>query len=485
MKKFYAHQFVFLFCIPLVLFLGACNTKPDPTMIFPPDREIDTLALSYDSSSTPLVAVEIAGKVYHFIFDSGAHTTLLDMPIPVKEVISADPFKDVFGDSYPANRVALDTFRVGRTTFSALSRYKQRDIKYDGIIGGNILRRLAWKIDFNERKIYAAKSSKSFGVNTADGIPFVLQSSCPVITLRINNVDIDLMIDTGSDYFTCINSRAFNSMPQLKKMAVFWRGVTSVNKNNLFLAANYVPKMDSTWYVEATLQAGNHTLTNEIIQFTSLPTATVGMDFLMRFDYVILDYPGRKLYLGNKQRKTYDYLSQIALNVNSMGLQLSKDSIPRISRIARMEQVKDLRVNDTVLAINRSSFINGEPSFYRREILRKGPLTRFPAFKLIPSFHEIIIENFNKTLPHAEIKVKRGDSILSVKLRREYRFRSFPDTVWNLTGIPLGFPYIATGAFFEFAPDRLEYMFLPRKPADHVLKKDYQPADFTELTYYY
>ncbi|HYH57482.1 MAG TPA: retropepsin-like aspartic protease [Anseongella sp.] len=461
MRKLYAPRF--LFFAGIFFLLAACNTAPSPGLLFPEDREIDTLKFNYTSGHLS-VNVEIKGETYDFLYDSGASSTLLHEDIPTAKIIKDSVyFTDVFGNAHLASQVMLDTLQLGKMKFAGLNKYYQRDANLEGILGGNILRRLVWKINFARQEIYVAKSIRSFRANTAGGVPFKLRKSCPHIKCTINGVEMYLMLDTGFDGFTSINKRALDTLAAFRKEVVPWHGVSNVNTHNPFAEDNYSPTLDSSWYSKGQIEAGSRILRNEIIAFSSLPSTLIGLDFLKRFDEVILDYPGKMLYLGKETLKSYGFFQQASLNMNTLGIQLSEDSIPLISRISPLAGNKGLRLNDTIIEVDGYSFINTKPVF--QKVLwtgyEKGKVKKIE--QNIP-LRKIIVEKFNKMRLSSLVKIKRGDSILSVELKRLYHFKAIPDTLLDYY-IPDAFWIMGGSAYAN--RDSLggsSYTFVPEKP---------------------
>src|SRR5690606_4439295 len=117
--------------------------------------------------------------------------------------------------------------------------------------------------------------------------------------------------------------------------------------------------------------------------------------------------------------KSYIYLKQIAVNLNTMGVQLSNDSIPLVTRLASFEQVNSLRIGDTVVAINGISFLSPKDEHFNKSIYpRTSEFAKIPGFEMVPPLREIIISNFNKLSPYSTMKIKRGDSTWTFRLIR-------------------------------------------------------------------
>src|SRR5690606_28971226 len=123
--------------------------------------------------------------------------------------------------------------------------------------------------------------------------------------------------------------------------------------------------IDTFSYIDACVEMADHTLPHEVADFAPCTNFTkFGLDLLQRFDYVVLDYPERKLFLGNPQHKSFRYLANMTMRINSMGVQLSRDSIPIVTGISSLVVGKDILLKDTIVAIDGISFLNQPASFY-------------------------------------------------------------------------------------------------------------------------
>ncbi len=141
-------------------------------MEFPENVMVDTIPFSKPFVNYISLEVLVKDKAYNLIFDSGSEKTLINSSIPSTK-ISTDTvfFDDIYNQPHPSFQVLLDTLKIGGIKVIQMDSYLQRDLNFDGIFGGDIMKELVWKIDLFNQKIYVTKDVVNFNLKDA-GIPF-------------------------------------------------------------------------------------------------------------------------------------------------------------------------------------------------------------------------------------------------------------------------------------------------------------------------
>jgi len=422
-----------------------------------------------------MVEVHINGTYYDFIFDSGAERTVIRQEIPLEGInMDTTEIIDVFSERYAASAVALDTLYVGQLKVSGLPWVVQTEMMEDGedgILGGDVLRNVAWKIDFARRRIYAAKKASHLQhANDGESIYFKLSRNLPYLTYRMNGLDIETIMDTGDNGCLSVNCTLMTdpmTVNKIKAPLIYWYMVPV--KVNTFEAYIDVPRLYSTIdtfsYIDARIEIGGYVLPYEVVQFVPQTQSTAfGLDFLQRFEEVVLDYPGRKLFLGKPRHKSFLYLATLAARLNSMGVELSRDSIPTVTGISSFVAAKDIRLKDTIIAIGGVSFLNQPNAFYTDSSFRRGE----SQLVLVPAEHTRVLEQFAYRNDTATLHVKRGGRVHQVTLTRGNTFTYLPDTVMHIQDSTPSFGYIVeTGR--EINDERGRYYLLNtrKRPFTH------------------
>ncbi|MBR8534643.1 aspartyl protease family protein [Carboxylicivirga sediminis] len=165
---------------------------------------------------------------------------------------------------------------------------------YKGIIGSNLLRFGAFKIDWHQKKLVITDSFQTLGKQSKQGAKMHVnkQQSSPFIKCKINSKNIGwVLLDTGSgDIFSLYNPTA---SWLTKKKAIGQPDYVSsgTNSHGAWGAGDY----ETSIYCNSTLQIG-------ITQFQSVSLETsdgkskIGMKMLEQGNF-ILDYPQKRFFI--------------------------------------------------------------------------------------------------------------------------------------------------------------------------------------------
>lgn len=440
-----------LLIITSLLYSCTFNQTIKTQVSLPAGVKVDTIPFKYTESGHISLTVNIKGKDYDFVFDSGAEITTLGPDVPVVHTItdSAVIF-DVIDERFHASAVILDTLRLGQLDINELGVLFQTEMDQDGILGGDVLRNLAWKIDFAKREIYVAERAEYLGVDAKEqGIYFRLRRNVPTISYRINDIEIRALMDTGDSEFIYVDGKVFGKYAEaLKNGAVTWYRI--FQKPSPFEAYIDEPRhlsgsgIDTFSFVRSNIHFGSDVLNNEIIVLaSSSSTSRIGLELLQRFDYVVLDYPKRKLFLGSPRYKSARFLFQMTRRINSMGVELSRDSIPVVVGISELSAGKDIQLNDTIVAIEGVSLVGRSSNFYEDSHIRHDEFgvtqkndSLNTMLTVVPAKYTRVLEQFVYRNDTATLSVKRNNRIHQVELVRNDQFTFLPDTVIHIADTP-------------------------------------------------
>lgn len=149
--------------------------------------------------------ININNKNYKFLVDTGASASVINDQIfkNIDNHKKKIKIKDAAGNEEEKDLFYLD-FEIGRSQFSNFAFFKvdftkflkNGCLKYDGIIGANVLRKLNWKFEKAENKLLFSKNPFNYeGFNR----PVVVQwaGSIPIVELNVNDYKFLALIDTG------------------------------------------------------------------------------------------------------------------------------------------------------------------------------------------------------------------------------------------------------------------------------------------------
>lgn len=226
---------------------------------------------------------------------------------------------DASGKKRMAQVVQMPLIEVGElqyenipTLYVEMFEGPLRCLGYKGIIGSNLLRFGAFKIDWENQKLIIADNYQVFGTNADMGARLHVnkQQSSPFIKMKVNGKDIKwVLLDTGSgDAFSLFQP----TETWLKKKQVITEPdytSTGTNSHGAWGAGEYKRSI----YRETELQIGNRSFTKVSVE-TSGGKSKIGMKLLEKGSFII-DYPQKRFFfdIGNEDE---------ALQIESFGMDL-------------------------------------------------------------------------------------------------------------------------------------------------------------------
>lgn len=426
-------EFRFKIILLLIVLSGgiltsSCIEERNHKITFSSTIYIDTLPFVSEPTSN-LISLEaiVQREPYKLTFDTGAPTTLINSNIPSKKILEDTVhFHNILFQPLPSFQVMVDTLQLGRMKVINMDSYLQRELNFDGILGQDIIDKFVWKIDLIHRKAYVAEDISRFPVK-GNGLPFTRKGEHIFITCEFEGVSLDLIVDTGYGGFISIDKKSVDWESIMDKEPIFWEGVSTRQVGNPFASSAYSSHVDSTYYYTGNLKFGNFELQDEIIELRNFPLNIIGMDFFRRFDHFILDYPNQRIYFGEEQKKSLNFLIYSLMRLNSKGVTFipsrSKAQIGRITMWAKNEGINYL---DTVLSIDGISVIDRDSSFYQDKSKFN---TETNVYEYNPSKFMRLWNDFHFVSDTSVIELKRGDSSQTLTLSRRFLFREMPDSI--------------------------------------------------------
>lgn len=154
-----------------VIALISCKEIKKSPVEFPENSTVDTIPFTLPFVNAVKLEAYVNKQPLSLLFDTGADMTLINSTVPSKKLFSKPVyFRDFLDQLHPSFNVLIDTLRIGGLEVVQMDSYLQRNLNLDGIIGGDILKILVWKIDFYHQKILVTKDVSNFNP-VDDGIP--------------------------------------------------------------------------------------------------------------------------------------------------------------------------------------------------------------------------------------------------------------------------------------------------------------------------
>lgn len=258
-------------------------------------RKIDCV---YDLNHL-FIDVEINGKTYLFLFDTGYEVSMIDQdlldslafhPMKKQKTIgsSFDETKIVYGylDQLSIDGISFNDIGVGIQDLSFISS-PFKDRKVQGVIGANILRKAFWQINYQQKSILFSDQLSNV-LPALDSNTIILDMTprntsgwgLSFVDVTIDDVTAPFVFDTGSSGALTGSAQLFH---KLKSTSVFRDSTHSPLKiEQLFLEENRI--------------------TDVSLDFGHMTRNLMGNAFLNRF-IVTMDWQQNKLYLTSSSEK--------------------------------------------------------------------------------------------------------------------------------------------------------------------------------------
>ncbi|WP_164463854.1 retropepsin-like aspartic protease [Chryseobacterium sp. G0186] len=349
---------------------------------------VEKLNLQY-AADLPFVKVNINGKTYNFLFDTGASTIIstaiyneLGLEKKHKSTVkdSQKNKQDQIFTVLPEMIVDQATFKEVGVMVLDLKAPEFGCLKVDGILGANQMAKLFWRINYAENLMEATQDLSRFDLTGYDiVIPFeVKDQKSPIVEAKMIDKKIDFTFDTGFSGNIKITDSKYDSKNAFEKVEVYGN-----NTVGAFGAGN--PKSGYI-FKNPELSLGNKSFANEIVMTGN--SNLLGNDFLKRFVFV-LDWSGHKIYM--KQNKD----SSHKLESFGFGYRFI-DMKPVVTYIFQDENFP-LKVGDSIISINNINLDN----------LNKESVCHY------------FLNRVEQGIDIIDMKIKRNGTVMNINLKKK------------------------------------------------------------------
>ena len=305
-----------------------------------------------------IVPIEIKGKTYRFLFDTGAHNIVSEKVAKALDLPSSGTLRarDSNGTLKQLPVVRIDTFYFGdqpvigtnASVYPLDASLALSCLEIDGILGGNTFKSSAWRIDFANQTI-SVNPSRDTWTNTGrwDSMKVTVGSSYHLTTdLKVDSFTIkNVKLDYGYSRGLALPAEHYSKLKKLLKRDDDRLGF-AYGSSGLFGQG----KPDTTRALLLSDVAFGSLKDPRLVVRPS-KKALLGCDFFRNY-VVVLDYPHRTAYL-QAQPKRFDR--------PFVGLGFSAQKVDSAVVCAALIEnspaaLAGLTVGDTILAIDGLEF---------------------------------------------------------------------------------------------------------------------------------
>lgn len=255
-----------------------------------------------------ILQVEINGKFYPFIFDTGNDLTSIDLTLLEEVDYNSNKVNNEITDAAKKTRIneyiSIKKLKIGEIEFENIgaqttdfSHFKQINAcnHYVGLIGSNLMRKAKWQIDYQTKTIKITDDIKKLNVNKS-ATKFKTNSGNyggADIKILLNGFEDEYTFDTGSSSFISADKLLFDKINSKKKIQHTTRtGINSFTAHGFTTGTNYKSIINN-------IKLENIELSDQIVDFEKGQSKLLGNEFLKHY-LVTLDWNEEYFYLEKK-----------------------------------------------------------------------------------------------------------------------------------------------------------------------------------------
>ncbi|MCU4173475.1 aspartyl protease family protein [Carboxylicivirga sp. N1Y90] len=258
-----------------------------------------------------IIEAEIDGQLGRYILDTGAMCILFKDSTKQQDYSELKIMKisDANKKVKTTKVVKVPKIKIGELIYSDIpALYIEpfegalKCFEVDGLIGSNLLRFGAFKIDVEARQLILADSFQDFDLELTDGIKMKLDKTqnSPRISLKMNGQkQKNTLVDTGSGGIYAFSHKVAQKLQRKGKLDEP-KYVSSGTNSQGAWGVDGSEKKTNIWQVDKLEIAGNQ-FKNSLLR-SDKSSARIGMQLLANGPFV-LDYPQERFFfLSNKEK---------------------------------------------------------------------------------------------------------------------------------------------------------------------------------------
>ncbi|MCS3529264.1 aspartyl protease family protein [Chryseobacterium sp. JUb7] len=353
-------------------------------------NKVEKINLRFEND-LPFVKVNINGKSYNFLFDTGAPTVISNAVYT--ELGLEKKHKSKIKDSQKNKQSQIFTelpeMIVDQVIFKNIGvvvmDFTVSELgcfKVDGILGANQMAKLFWRINYTENILEATKDLSQFNL---EGYETVINfeakpQKTPIVLAKMLDKKIEFTFDTGFSGRLKIADSYYDSKKVKQVVETF--GSSSVG------AFGAGKPVQGFVFRTDIMELGNNSFVDELV--TTGSSNLIGNDFFKNFVFV-LDWTNNRVYMKNSKKET-PKLESFGFGYRFV------DARPVVAFVFQEENFP-LKIGDSIISINNVDL----------DHLDKDSACHY------------FINRVEKDQNTIDVKIKRDGKILDVKLnKKEY-----------------------------------------------------------------
>jgi len=326
----------------------------------------EKIPFSFDFG-VPIIKVNINGKDYNFLFDTGAPTVIspdLAAELNLKSAAKAKT-TDSQGNSNQQNFVKVPNIKIGNLNFEDIGAvvidmkkiFEFKCMNFDGIIGANQMQKAIWEIDYQTKMITIGNELATFNIpTTAEVLNFTPKQAqkTPMVAVKIGDKTANVTFDTGATTDLNLPFHIYKN-----EIATF-KGIEAIGNSSSGIYG--ASKSSTTTYKKIpSFTIGNMPLKDQIVTFSEGSTAIIGNTLFKNYR-LILNWNENKIYMvkiADSKNTKYESFGIGLRYINN------KPTIAKIFKNTAAEK-SGVLVNDQIIALdgkNTSNFTEAEACF--------------------------------------------------------------------------------------------------------------------------
>lgn len=307
----------------------------------------------------PIVSVEIDGKHYNFLFDTGAPTVISPELQAILKLKSETIGKtsDSQGNSNQQAFVKVPSIKIGGLNFEDIGAtvidmkkiFEFKCMKFDGIIGANQMEKAVWQIDYVNKTITASNDISNFDIpKHAEILNFIPRKGqrTPRVNIKIGNKASSVTFDTGATTDFSLPYEIYKTEISSFKGTV----ATGSSSSGIYGAS----KSSITTYKKVpSLDIDNIKIEDQIVTFNEGTTAIIGNSFFKRYR-VILNWNENKIYMIKEVEHQNATLETYGIGLRYIN---NKPTVAKIFKDTDAEKI-GLLINDQIIAVDEKDTSN-------------------------------------------------------------------------------------------------------------------------------